>query len=284
MRSSPPASSRYIGGGGIITDSSPDSGNQGQDIVLTITGQNTLWSQGQTQFSIAGAGGDIKINYVLINSPTSATAEITISPTAQLGGRSIYMITGTQTLVNANAFIVTGGVPAVASVSPGSAIQGQNGINVQIQGLLTEWLTGTTTVDFGPGVTVQSRTLNSDTSITAVVDIAAAAALGGRKVTVRNVAPDRHRRCSRGTSSAVLDAPARLTVLHVADDRTAGTDAQQSHSAASTRTWTPASTTLGIGEERFRDHDQLVPGHGTDLCDRQHFDRRERADRPADRV
>ena len=40
-----------------------------------------------------------------------------------------------------------------------------------ISGLYTGWLTGTTTVDFGPGITLQSYTVNSDTSITAVVDV-----------------------------------------------------------------------------------------------------------------
>ena len=176
-----------VEGGASITEVAPQSGNQGQEIVLAITGQNTNWQQGFTQFSIAGAGGDIRINYVVVNSPTSATAGITIGPAATLGARSIYMVTGAEALVFANALVVTGGVPAIGSVSPGSARAGDSAVNVQIAGLHTQWLTGSTTVDFGPGVTVTTFTVDSDTSITAVVDVHPAAALGSRTVIVRNV-------------------------------------------------------------------------------------------------
>ncbi len=174
-------------GGAAITDVAPQSGNQGQQIVLAITGEHTNWQQGFTQFSIGGAGGDIRINYVIINSQTSATAGITISPTAALGARSIYMVTGAEALVLANAVVITGGVPAIGSVTPGSARAGDTNVNVQIAGLHTRWLTGTTTVDFGPGVTVNTFTINSDTSITAVVTVHPAAGLGARTVIVRNV-------------------------------------------------------------------------------------------------
>ena len=174
-------------GGGIISNSSPENGNQGQDIVLAITGQNTNWQQGLTQFAMSGPGGDIKVNYVLINSPTSATAGISIAPTAMLGARSIYMLTGGEALVHANSFIVTGGVPSIGSVAPGSAKPGDTAVNVVIAGLHTDWLTGTTTVDFGPGITVTNYTVNNDTSISAVIDVDAAAGLGTRTVVVRSV-------------------------------------------------------------------------------------------------
>jgi hypothetical protein len=62
-----------VPGGAIISQVAPQSGNQGQEIVLEITGQNTNWQQGFTQFAMAGAGGDITVNYVTIGSPTSAT-------------------------------------------------------------------------------------------------------------------------------------------------------------------------------------------------------------------
>ena len=173
-----------LAGPAIIANSTPQSGNQGQDIVLTLTGLNTHWSQGATQFSMSGLGIDIKLNYFLVNNATSATAGITISPTASLGARSIYMITGGESLVNANAFVVTGGIPAVASVSPGSGKPGDTGLNVQIAGLYTHW-DSTSIVDFGPGVVMQNVTINSSTSITAVVGIDIAAGLGARTVTVR---------------------------------------------------------------------------------------------------
>jgi Quinohemoprotein amine dehydrogenase, alpha subunit domain III len=175
-----------VSGAAIISQVAPQSGNQGQEIVLNIAGQNTHWQQGFTQFAIAGAGGDITVNYVLINNETTATVGISVAPTAAPGTRSIYMVTGTEALVGANAFVVTGGVPAIAYVSPGSAKAGDTGVNVQIAGLYTTWLNGTTTVDFGPGITVSQAIVNSDTSITAVIGIDAAAGLGSRTVVVRN--------------------------------------------------------------------------------------------------
>ena len=176
-----------IAGGAIISQVAPQSGNQGQEVALTITGQNTHWQQGLTQFAAAGVGTDIRVDYVLINSQTSATVGITISPTAAPGARSIYMVTGAEALVSASVFVVTGGVPAVAFVSPGSAKAGEAGVNVHIAGLYTTWLAGTTTVDFGPGISVSTVTVNSDTSLTAVVNVDVAAGLGLRTVVVRNV-------------------------------------------------------------------------------------------------
>src|SRR5262249_39781231 len=105
-------------GGAIITSVSPPSGNQGQDVVFEIQGAGTNWLQGITEFGINGAGGDIKINYVIIDSPTHATIGISIAPGATPGARSVYMVTAAEALVDANAFVVTGGVPAIASLSP----------------------------------------------------------------------------------------------------------------------------------------------------------------------
>jgi hypothetical protein len=232
-----------LSGDDIISEVTPDNGNQGQEIVLTITGQGTEWSQGLTQFSIAGGGGDIKINYVLINSPTSATAGITISPTAALGARSVYMTTASQTLVNANAFVVTGGIPAIASVSPGSGQQDQAGINVQINGIYTEWQTGSPTVDFGPGVTVQNFTVNSDTSITAVVDIAEAAAIGSRTVTVRNGT-----QALTGYFAVTSSAPPTPYISYLSPPSALrGQTFNISFGGLYTH-WNPAATTLQIGD------------------------------------
>ena len=72
---------------------SPNTGNEGQEVVFNITGADTHWQQNFTQFYIAGGGSDLTINSVIINSPTSATVDMSISPTANPGARSIYMVT-----------------------------------------------------------------------------------------------------------------------------------------------------------------------------------------------
>jgi hypothetical protein len=182
-------------GPAIISQVAPGSANQGQEVVLNITGDSTHWAQGVTQFSLDGAGIDIKINNVVINSATNANADITVSPTASLGTRGVYMLTGGEALVDESCpvqtpgcvggLIITGGIPSIIGLSPNGANPGNTNLNVQITGAFTDWTSASTTVDFGPGITVQNYTVNSFTSITAVVNIDPSAALGYRTVTVQ---------------------------------------------------------------------------------------------------
>jgi len=182
-------------GPAIISQVAPGSANQGQEVVLNITGDSTHWTQGVTQFSLDGAGIDIKINNVVINSATSANADITVSPTAALGTRGVYMLTGGEALVDESCpvqtpgcvggLIITGGIPSIIGLTPNGANPGNTNLNVQITGAFTNWTSASTTVDFGPGITVQDYTVNNFTSITAVVNIDPSAALGYRTVTVQ---------------------------------------------------------------------------------------------------
>jgi len=177
-----------VAGPAIISAISPSTGNQGQTVVLQITGQNTHWQQGLTQFYMPGVLdylNDIRVNYVAVKSPTSMTVNLVIAPTALAGLRSIYLTTGGEALTDASAFLITGG-PAVLSVTPGSAQPGVTNLNVDITGAYTHWLTGVTTVTFGAGITVQGVTVNSDTDLTAIINIDPAAAIGFRTVSVRN--------------------------------------------------------------------------------------------------
>jgi hypothetical protein len=105
----------------IITSISPSSANQGQHILLTINGDFTNWSQDLTQFSFTGGGYDVTVNGVAINSPTQATADLSIlniSGNAGLGARSIQMSTVGENVSLASGFLITGGVPSIVSVSP----------------------------------------------------------------------------------------------------------------------------------------------------------------------
>jgi len=102
-----------ITGPAIISNVAPATGNEGQEVVFNITGANTHWAQNFTQFYIAGGGSDLTVNSVVINSPTSATVDMSISPTANPGARSIYMVTAGESLTDSGAFVVTGGVPVI---------------------------------------------------------------------------------------------------------------------------------------------------------------------------
>ncbi len=184
-----------VAGPGEITGISPAMANQGQEILMTVTGQNTHWSQGLTQFSISGAGYDITVNGVQIASATSAIVDLTVSGTAALGTRTVSMSTGGENVSLQAGFLVTGGIPAIISVSPNSGRLGDVADNILITGVFTNW-TPLSAVDFGdPCITVapigsaNGSTWDDSFNITAVVSIgntsACTASLGVHTVTVR---------------------------------------------------------------------------------------------------
>jgi hypothetical protein len=174
-----------IPGPAIIDSVSPNTGNEGQEIIFNITGSSTHWQQNFTQFYMDGGGYDLTINSVVINSPTSATVDISISATANPGARSIYMITAGESLTDSGAFVVTGGIPVITTLSPNNGVQGANQLQVTINGnAYTQW-DSTSTVNFGPGIAITSLQHDDASHIEAVINIDPAAQPGYRTVTVQ---------------------------------------------------------------------------------------------------
>jgi RHS repeat-associated protein len=62
-------------------------------------------------------------------------------------------------------------IPTLVSVNPSSGQQGQQNLSVNLTGQFTHWVQGTTTANFGPGITVTSLTVNNPTSATADLNI-----------------------------------------------------------------------------------------------------------------
>ena len=175
---------QVVPGGAIITEIAPTMANQGaQNVFVTITGNGTHWVQGQTHFQMPGDG--ITVNGFQVNSATSAVAEITVSPTAALGTRTVYMATGGEVLSKANSFLITGGIPAITCVNPSVLTQGLQNVNVQICGDHTNWTRSITHVTFDGLPLSSDSTVNSFTSITAVLNVPANAAVGLHKITVQ---------------------------------------------------------------------------------------------------
>jgi hypothetical protein len=161
-----------IPGPAIITGVSPNTGNEGQEIVFNITGLDTHWQQNFTQFYIAGGGSDITVNDVIINSITSATVDMTIAQGANAGTRSVYMVTAGESLTDSGAFVVTGGVPAISYLTPSSGQPGTTEQQITIVGnAYTQWVQGVTTVNFGPGITLDSFEVDDASHITADINI-----------------------------------------------------------------------------------------------------------------
>gem|GEM_PF-3184892 len=73
--------------------------------------------------------------------------------------------------------------PTVTSVTPNNGMAGET-VNVTITG--TNFLEGTTTVNFGSGITVNSVTVNSPTQLVVNITIAGTAGLGSRDIVVSN--------------------------------------------------------------------------------------------------
>jgi RHS repeat-associated protein len=163
---------------------SPTSAASGS-VSVTITGQYTNFVSGSTTANFgpgisvgaAAAGGP---GPVTVTSPTSATAQLSISGTAAGGSRTITVATGVQQATA--AFTIN--VPALTQVNPNSGQQGQQNLPVAITGQFTHFVQGTTTASFGPGITVVSVSVASPTSATVVISIDPAAAIGPRTVSL----------------------------------------------------------------------------------------------------
>jgi len=165
-----------------LTQVSPSAGQQGQQsLSVTITGQNTHFLQGTTT---ANFGAGITVASLTVASSTSATAVLNIDPAAATGGRVVTLTTGTEIASLANGFTVTPGTPVLTQVNPNTGLEGQQYLPVTITGQFTNFVQGTSQVNFGAGITVSTVSVSSPTSLTAQINISANAGLGARAVTV----------------------------------------------------------------------------------------------------
>ncbi len=129
-----------------VTSATPNQGDQGETLSVAIAGA------GFTGATAVDFGAGIAVNGFTVDSDTQVTADITIDAAAILGARdvSVTNIDGTGTLIS--GFTVDQAPPAITSVSPDQGTQGET-LNVTVGG---SYLTGTTAVDFGSGITTNS--------------------------------------------------------------------------------------------------------------------------------
>jgi RHS repeat-associated protein len=168
-------------GSAAVLSFSPATVAQGQqNIAVALTGTSTHFAQG---LSTAGFGSGITVKSLTVNSPTSATAVVSIDPAAT-GLRPIVVSTAGEVANSFSQLTISTGTPTLTQLSPASAQPGTQNISVAISGLATHFAQGTSVASFGTGITVASLTVNSPVSATAVVNIAPGAALGTRTVTV----------------------------------------------------------------------------------------------------
>ncbi len=162
-----------------ISSVQPAQGTQGQTLIITITGQNTTFTQAATQVSF-GAG--ITVASLAVTGNTSLVAQITIATAASPGLRDITVTTATQSFSAKGAFTVTASNPVLTSLNP---VQGPPGVllSVTVLGQGTSFAQGVTQVSFGVGITVVSIAVQSPVSLNAQIAIALDAVPGPRNVT-----------------------------------------------------------------------------------------------------
>jgi parallel beta-helix repeat protein len=167
-----------------VTGISPLSGNRGTSINVTINGGGFIPGLGGT--TVDGGSG-LTVNSVNVVSGSQLIANISISGSATPGTKTLTVSNGAPGggAVTAS-FSVTNPAPTAVSITPSSGTQGQT-LTVIIFG--TGFFTGTTTVNFGAGITVNSVVVFSSSQLQASITIGGTAAVGARTVTVTNPAP-----------------------------------------------------------------------------------------------
>ena len=111
----------------------------------------------------ASFGGDIIVNLVTVTSATSATVNVSLQDFATPGLRTVTLTTDGENATLLNGFNVIAGTPRVAQVLPASGQQGST-LSVAVTGQFTNFVNGTTTADFGAGITVNTVTVTSPTT------------------------------------------------------------------------------------------------------------------------
>jgi len=176
----------------VLQQVSPNAGQQGQqNLSVSITGAFTHFAQGTTT---ANFGAGITVASLTIGSATSATAVLNIDPAAATGARNVTLTTGPEVVTLGSGFTVTQAStgPAIISLSPNSALQGQS-IQVTITAQNTHFVQGTTQVNFGPQISVGAGPsggygpvqVTSPTTAVAQVSVPNNAVLGLRTVVAR---------------------------------------------------------------------------------------------------
>jgi hypothetical protein len=152
---------------------SPNSGTQGTNVPITLTGTNLA------TITSVNAGVDINIPSFVAGA-TSVTCTLQISSGATLGARNIT-VTSPDGISNVVSFTVNSSAtpgPTLASISPTSGQQGQN-VNILLSGTN---LSGSS-INAGAGITVSNVSAGTS-GVTALFAIQSGAATGTRNITV----------------------------------------------------------------------------------------------------
>ena len=161
-----------------LTRISPDSGVHNATVAVTLTGTNFSLSDTQIE-STAG----LFVTDHVVQSTTTITAHILVSPAAALGDGKVAVMTAAGTS-GFQTFTVFQPPPTLTLVTPNFGGQGST-VAVQLYG--TNFGGGTTVDVGGGGVSVGSILASGDTLLSTSFSIDSGAALGAHGVTVSTI-------------------------------------------------------------------------------------------------
>ena len=163
------------------TPTSPATVHQGDtDDTIVVVGSGTHFDA-TSLVAFCNGITPVQIN---LNSPTQLTVIVNVAATTAIGACGATVTTGGEIATGVNLFNVLAGLPIVTSVNPVSAHQNDQNVNVTVNGLFTHWVQGTTTANFGAGITVNLVTVSSSGFATVNITVSAAATIGNRSVTM----------------------------------------------------------------------------------------------------
>ncbi|MGB2960625.1 MAG: fibronectin type III domain-containing protein, partial [Bacteroidota bacterium] len=133
-------------------------------------------------------GPDVTVNSTVVDTSFQITVNITVEVTAATGIRKIYVFTeapggGSSDSVD---FEITNPAPELIALRPSNGNQEQS-LDVTLDG--RNFIEGVTSVDMGPGITIDSASVVNDTVLAASITITGSAALGPRDVRITNIPP-----------------------------------------------------------------------------------------------
>lgn len=191
----------------IISSISPTGGQLGATMGVRITGSNF-----QATPTVTFESG-VTVNSVTYVSSTTIEANITISDTTTPGTRNITVTNpDLSSSTEASAFTIVSppaNTPTITLINPAQGYTGTT-LGVTITGTNFQ---DTPTVSFGSGVTVNSVTFNSSTTIEANITIASSATTGAHTVSVTN--PDLGNTSEASGFTVVLTTEAPMAISSV---------------------------------------------------------------------
>jgi hypothetical protein len=169
----------------IVTGITPSTCSLGQALSVTLAGEGFL--DGVSSIDL-GAGFAVN-SLACDNNGTHIIANICVSLGAITGVRSIVVTNvgpggGSTTL--AASFTIVNPPPSLLSISPAAGERGKT-LDVALSG--TNYISGTTRVEFGVGVKVNSVSVKSPTKIMANITVSPDAIIGARGIVVVNPPP-----------------------------------------------------------------------------------------------